>query len=112
YLATHVGPVAEIPTAEMKAMLQVERRYFGRGYGVPTRSGRAAITRMHDAGGPPLDLVYSAKSGAALFDLIDRAAGPLLFWSTKSSAPLPQVDEERLQATAARLRRWLARRPL
>jgi D-cysteine desulfhydrase len=75
---------------ELAANLHVDGGYLGLGYGRVTSGGLDAIARFTLAGGPPLDTGYSGKSGAAFLDLARTgAAGPLLFWATKSSAPLP-----------------------
>jgi hypothetical protein len=108
-LARELGQVAAFSYRQLFARLSVTRHYFGSGYGRPTRSGQKAIATMTAAGGPPLDLVYSAKSGAALFDLERAGAhGPLLFWTTKSSAPLPRPSPAQLAAADPALRDWLA----
>jgi hypothetical protein len=74
--------------AELGAHLHVDGRYLGLGYGRVTSGGLDAMARFTLAGGPPLDTGYSGKSGAAFLDLArSGAAGPLLFWATKSSAP-------------------------
>ncbi len=106
HLAELIGDIADIPYRELRRMLRVDHRHFGRGYGKPTQSGRAAKKSMADAGGPTLDLVYSAKSAAALFANPDR---PLLFWATKSTTPLPQPTQAQLQAAPRGMRRWLAK---
>jgi D-cysteine desulfhydrase len=60
----------------------VVRDQVGKGYGVPTAVGRAALEAATDAG-LSLDPTYTAK---CLASLIERAAeptgGPLLFWNT------------------------------
>ncbi len=107
YLTTLVGGVADVPYRELRRMLHIDNRYFGGGYGKPTDSGRSALTAMRDAGGPALDLVYSAKSAAALFARKER---PLLFWATKSSVPLPQASDSQVAAAPCAMRRWLAKK--
>ena len=112
-LAVEIGPIADIPYLQLRAALTVDRRYFGGGYGKPTASGRRAIELMRTAGGPPLDVVYSAKSGAALFDLArERNDLPLLFWATKSSVPLPAATPAQLHRATRQMKRWLERAPL
>lgn len=111
HLAERLEPrwrsAARLEYGRLLAGLTVDRRYLGGGYGRPTREGAAAIAAMRALGGPELDLVYSAKSGAALFDLARRGAGPMVFWATKSSAPLAvATDAERLRAPM-RWQRWL-----
>lgn len=109
HLASLVGEVADFPYRRLKNMLHVDGRQFGRGYGKPTHGGRQALQEMADAGGPPLDLVYSAKAAAALFAMQQR---PIVFWATKSSVPLPQASEAQRLAAPSALRRWLAKPPL
>ncbi len=111
-LARWLGPVADVPANELASTLTIEPRFFGGGYGQPTSSGRRASTAMHAAGGPPLDVVYSAKSAAALLDLERRGEGPLLFWATKSSVPLPVASHEQLALATPQMKRWLERAPL
>jgi D-cysteine desulfhydrase len=112
-LSHWLGPLAAISGAELASTLSVETRYFGGGYGHPTSSGRRATEEMARAGGPPLDVVYSAKSAAALFEL-ERAGRdrPLLFWATKSSLPLPVATAEQLARATPQMQRWLERAPL
>ena len=91
----------------LRASLEVTGDFIGKGYGHATARGLRAAARFAAAGGPPLDLVYSAKSGAAFLDLAARgSAGPLLFWATKSSAPLAAAGPEQLEAMPPALRRW------
>lgn len=94
--------------AELHACLRVERRFFGGGYGRPTADGLRAQHAFREACGLPLDFVYSAKSGAALLELARRGArGPLLFWATKSSAPLPRARDEHLDQAPEPWRRFV-----
>jgi 1-aminocyclopropane-1-carboxylate deaminase/D-cysteine desulfhydrase-like pyridoxal-dependent ACC family enzyme len=62
---------------------------LGRGYPHPTPAGTAARAAFADAGFPILDDTYSAKAAAHLLASVAGDAGPVLFWCTKSSAPLP-----------------------
>jgi D-cysteine desulfhydrase len=110
-LSMWLGDVARLSPAELAPSLVVDTRYFGGGYGRPTGTGRRAIAEMAAAGGPPLDVVYSAKAAAAMFELEALGRGPILFWSTKSSAPLPTLPEPIASATPA-MARWLERAPL
>jgi D-cysteine desulfhydrase len=94
---------------DLRALLTVHRRDFGGGYGKVTARGWRAMQLFAGAGGPPLDVVYSGKSGAALIELARRGArGPLLFWATKSSAPLPEPTDAQVARAPAVMRRWLA----
>jgi D-cysteine desulfhydrase len=92
----------------LRRALTVEGAYFGGGYGRATARGLRAASRFAAAGGPPLDAVYSAKAGAALLDVAPRTDGPVLFWATKSSAPLPSLRDEQKAAIDPSLRSWLA----
>ncbi len=93
---------------ELGAQLEVEGRFLGRGYGYPTPSGLEALSAWHAAGAHELDTTYSAKSAAAVVARMkDGAPGPILFWSTKSTAPLPDPDPAALAAAPGRLRRWM-----
>ena len=63
---------------------------LGQGYPHATPAGTAARSLFARAGLPILDDTYSAKAAAHALELAKRASGgPLLFWCTKSSAPLP-----------------------
>jgi hypothetical protein len=102
------SPALELSRAELVQGLRVDGSQLGSGYGQPTAAGLAAIEKL----GPlavALDTTYSAKSAAALLARVERAPAVRLFWSTKSSAPLPPVPGERLQQAPARMRRWLER---
>jgi hypothetical protein len=60
-------------------------------------------------GGPPLDIVYSAKSAAALAEVVPATRGPVLFWATKSSSELPRASAADLAIAPAHMQRWLGR---
>lgn len=90
-------------------MLRLHARYFGWGYGRVTSAGLTAAARFEALAAPPLDTTYSAKSGAALLDLASLLDGPKLFWCTKSSAPLPEIDSRILAAVPAFISNWLKR---
>jgi D-cysteine desulfhydrase len=107
----HIAALTGVPAtsfARLHAGLDVEARYFGSGYGRITASGYRAAHALARAGGPPLDIVYSAKSGAALLDLARRGSrGPLLFWATKSSVPLPGASLDEIARAPRAWRDWL-----
>jgi hypothetical protein len=98
-------PVAGL--RQLRAALTVDGGYFGGGYGRATATGRRAIDAFRRAGGPPLDVVYSGKSGASLLARARRGEGPLLFWATKSSAPLAEPTAADVARAPAALRAWL-----
>lgn len=80
----------ELSARELTAVSVVTEQ-LGAGYPLPTRAGTAARELFARAGYPILDDTYSAKAAAhALERLRASAAGPVLFWCTKSSAPLPR----------------------
>jgi len=87
--------------------LEVDGRWLGRGYGLSTDTGRDAIERWREAAGFELDTTYSAKAVAAV--LGRRSDGPLLYWSTKSTAPLPEVSPEDIAWAPPRAQRWVRR---
>jgi len=62
---------------------------LGDGYPHATPAGSSARALFRDAGFPILDDTYSAKAAAHLLATLARNPAPVLFWCTKSSAPLP-----------------------
>lgn len=103
------GPDLSDAVGTLAGLLKMQRGFLGRGYGKPTKPGLAAAQSFARQDGPPLDTTYAAKSGAALLDLQKRLQGPILFWSTKSSVPLPKLDSAKLQAAPAFVRNWLSK---
>ncbi len=61
----------------------------GRGYPHATAAGTAARAAFAAAGFSILDDTYSAKAAAHVLAGVAAPTGPVLFWCTKSSAPLP-----------------------
>lgn len=109
-LRTRAPSAPVIDDRQLARTLTVVARDFGGGYGKATARGVRAIDAFARAGGPPLDVVYSAKAGATLLDLARAGGpGPLLFWATKSSAPLPQATAGQIASAPATMRRWLQR---
>jgi 1-aminocyclopropane-1-carboxylate deaminase/D-cysteine desulfhydrase-like pyridoxal-dependent ACC family enzyme len=82
---------------------------MGGGYGSPTEAGIAAKARFADAEAPTLDTTYSAKAAAHLLHAL-RPTGPVLFWSTKSAAPLPEPTGDDLARLPTPGQRWLTSR--
>ncbi|MEC7518516.1 MAG: pyridoxal-phosphate dependent enzyme [Myxococcota bacterium] len=101
--------------AELAAGLEVDGGQLGLGYGRPTARGVEAIRWVREAEGLELDTTYSAKAfAAALARARAHAArtdepGPLLYWSTKSTAPLPEVDEADWRWAPRAMTRWIER---
>jgi len=101
--------VFEIDRAELARGLEIDARELGRGYGRPTPAGLAVIQRA-GAFARALDTTYSAKSAAGFLHRVQqRPACDRVFWSTKSSAPLPEVSAEQLERAPGGMRRWLER---
>jgi D-cysteine desulfhydrase len=71
----------------------INQAQFGRGYGHPTPTGRAALALLADTEGLQLDLTYTAKTFAGLIEHIgaELDQGPLLFWHTYNSVDLSQT---------------------
>jgi D-cysteine desulfhydrase len=107
WLADLTGsPHFQLSRAELARGLELDGTQLGTGYGLPTAAGLAAMEQL----GPfasALDTTYSAKSAAALLARAARRPAVRLFWSTKSSAPLPEVSPERLALAPPRMLRWL-----
>jgi len=94
----------------LHAMLELEPRELGPGYGYGTRRGREAVDLWRAHEGSPLELTYSAKAAAAaLGRMRERAQGPTLYWATKSSAPLPLTSVNHAPGAHPRVTRWLER---
>jgi D-cysteine desulfhydrase len=101
------GPPAPAASA-MAACLRTSGDFLGRGYGYATAQGDAASDAFAASGGPRLDSTYSAKAAAYLLHMMPLLDGPVLFWSTKSSAPLPRASPAALAERSIFVRRWLA----
>ena len=102
-------PELDLARAELAQGLHVDGAELGRGYGLPTERGLAAISLLSPFSSV-LDTTYAAKSAAGLLGRIRRAPGVVrVFWSTKSGAPLPDVPEAALSSAPRRMRRWLER---
>jgi D-cysteine desulfhydrase len=62
--------------------------YFGAGYGVASSASADAVARFGRCGFD-LENTYSGKAAAAFLDRLATASGPVLFWNTFNSRPLP-----------------------
>lgn len=93
--------------AALAPWLEVDGHHLGWGYGFPTAEGRRWIATFHDALGFELDTTYSAKAVAGAVAAARSATGPVLYWSTKSTTPLPPVDEAAVAAAPPRMQRWM-----
>jgi len=109
-LAALVGDVARFSRRELRQAFRVDGRFFAGGYGRPLEQGPPAREQFLASDGPPLDEVYSQKSGAAFVALARaHAPAPLLFWATRTSAILPQPSPRQLDEAPRALKRWLER---
>jgi len=106
-LATLAGDRFAFDRRALGAGLEVDGRWLGGGYGEPTAEGRAAIRTFRERAGFELDTTYSAKAAACAIDRLD--ARPTLFWSTKSTAPLPEVTEADWRWAPRRMTKWIER---
>jgi len=66
---------------------------LGQGYPHPTPASVSARAVFARAGYPILDDTYSGKAAAHLLATLGGDSGPVLFWCTKSSAPLPAAEQ-------------------
>jgi D-cysteine desulfhydrase len=102
------SPLFALSRAQLASGLFVDGSQLGSGYGRPTAAGLTAIERLSSFA-VALDTTYSAKSAAALLARMGPRPAVRLFWSTKSSAPLPPVSAERLALAPPHMSRWLER---
>jgi D-cysteine desulfhydrase len=98
-------------SALLGARFQVDGGYLGPGYGKPSVAGAEAEALWRRLGLAALDSTYSAKAAARVVTALRaHEPGPMLFWSTKSSVPLPpSPDAGRAERVPARIRAWLFR---
>ncbi|MBZ0119085.1 MAG: hypothetical protein K8H88_18970, partial [Sandaracinaceae bacterium] len=82
---------------------------LGRGYGHSTPSGRDAIAVFREHAGIELDTTYSGKSAAGAIEIAKLDKGPVVYWATKSTAPMPSVAREDWSWAPARIVRWIER---
>lgn len=103
-------PALAMTPRALAPYLHLDPRYLGPGYGFPTEAGREAMALWDAHAGHALETTYSGKAAAAAVDVMRHGArGPVLFWSTKSSAPMPPIDPTTLDGVPPRMRRWLTR---
>jgi 1-aminocyclopropane-1-carboxylate deaminase/D-cysteine desulfhydrase-like pyridoxal-dependent ACC family enzyme len=96
-----------VERAELGRHLHISGCELGKGYGIPSPSGQAAMQSFATAGLPALDTTYSSKAAAGFLDRCSKNDDVVLFWSTKSSVPLPATDPARLRALPTRPQRWI-----
>lgn len=69
--------------------VQLIGEYFGEGYGEITPAAMAAMAAFAEKTGIALEGTYSGKAAACFLDRLREAKGPVLFWNTFNSRPLP-----------------------
>jgi D-cysteine desulfhydrase len=105
-------PTLRLRERELGPRLIVDGEELGAGYGKPTSRGLEAIELFRATSGITLDTTYSAKAAASFVRAARAGAvGPLLFWSTKSSAPLPAIQPAELEHLPPHVKRWLSSPP-
>ena len=113
--ALSAGKAPLFDAATLGARFDVDGRFLGAGYGQPSIPGSEAETLFERLGLPLLDGTYSAKAAARVVAAIRaHEPGPILFWSTKSSVPLPagaraRRSGDRAPAIPRRIEAWLRR---
>ncbi|MBA2544635.1 MAG: pyridoxal-phosphate dependent enzyme [Deltaproteobacteria bacterium] len=98
------GPRVPITLGELHTRLHVDGRELGQGYG---RVTDRAMIAMRALVGPRLDGVYAAKAAAALLRLHRAGQGPLVFWSSKSTALMGEAPLASVRAAPFAIRKWL-----
>jgi D-cysteine desulfhydrase len=93
--------------AELGEGLRLDGRFLGAGYGRVTPDGLQAVRALAPWGPQALDTTYGAKSAAGLLAILGERPCPTLYWATKSSVPLPEVDEAALQRAPKAMLNWL-----
>ncbi len=103
-------------SAALGAHFEVDGRFLGAGYGEPSKEGSEAEALWRKLGLFALDGTYSAKAAARVVsELRADERGPTLFWSTKSSVPLPRSiaqsapQQKNAPRIPSRLSAWLQR---
>lgn len=95
---------------QLSSGIEVDGGQLGRGYGHATGRGREAIELVRETAGFELDTTYSAKAFASAVRRARAAsAGPIVFWSTKSTAPLPAAVEADWRWAPRAMTRWIER---
>jgi D-cysteine desulfhydrase len=90
-------PSLSLDKAALSPGLVIDGSRLGPGYGMPSVPGRLALELFRGQGLFALDTTYSSKAASGFLAGAREAAGPHLFWSTKSTVPLPAVSAEALR---------------
>jgi 1-aminocyclopropane-1-carboxylate deaminase/D-cysteine desulfhydrase-like pyridoxal-dependent ACC family enzyme len=78
------------------ALLSIEHRFFGKGYGIPTPEGLEAARVLEAEEGIRLDHTYTAKAFACLLERARQGWGRgkhVLYWHTLNAVPLERTRE-------------------
>ncbi len=93
FLARRAARRVGVDPREASQRLVFDARYLGAGYGAPTEAGARAMERAAGEG-LTLDPTYTAKTFAAVLDLVEaKSAARILYWHTLSSAPMAPLLE-------------------
>jgi D-cysteine desulfhydrase family pyridoxal phosphate-dependent enzyme len=96
-IASGVARLLGVETAVQGVQINVDDRYRGDGYGIPSPAGEEALALVARTEGVLLDPVYSAKAMAGLIDQIRRGQigddQTVLFWHTGGQLALFYVPE-------------------
>jgi 1-aminocyclopropane-1-carboxylate deaminase/D-cysteine desulfhydrase-like pyridoxal-dependent ACC family enzyme len=113
HLAALAGdPSLALSKHELSQGLELDGSHLGAGYGQPSPDGLAAIALFRRLASFELDTTYSGKAAAGFIAGAERHRDEAhLFWSTKSTRPLPAVLDSDLERAPAFARRWLAGAP-
>ncbi|HJL17801.1 MAG TPA: pyridoxal-phosphate dependent enzyme [Sandaracinaceae bacterium LLY-WYZ-13_1] len=108
-LAELVGePRWAFDRAALSDGLALDGAQLGRGYGHPTPDGLDALRLTREAAHLALDTTYSAKAMASVLERLRTTDGPpLVYWSTKSTAPLPEVAAPDWRWGPRMMTRWI-----
>ena len=78
--------------------IQIIHDFCGGGYGMPTPEGRELLEILRRSENIKLDLTYTAKTFAALFNFIrthkELNNAPILFWNTLNSTDLSSITSD------------------
>jgi D-cysteine desulfhydrase len=102
-------PSLLLDRATLSPGLLLDGSQLGPGYGESSGAGERALELFQRHGLFQLDTTYSSKAAAGFLAFAREAPGPLLFWSTKSTVPLPVVPPEALLNAPPVARRFLLR---
>jgi 1-aminocyclopropane-1-carboxylate deaminase/D-cysteine desulfhydrase-like pyridoxal-dependent ACC family enzyme len=102
-------PSLALDRPTLSAGLVLDGTRLGPGYGQPSEPGRRALELFRKRELLELDTTYSSKAAAGFLAGAGESEGPHLFWSTKSTVPLPVVSAEALAGAPPVALRFIAR---